>query len=714
MDPDDLLHNQQLLQTYRAVLRELERQAATLGPLTPPAITLQIDDYRTKIAEIEPQVNTPWPRHNLPPRDYEQFVGRQKELGQLAQLLAPRSRAYVVTVDGIGGIGKSALALEVAHGFHERYADLPAAERFDAIVWVSAKQAHLRPGALLRQRQPFQGLDELFAAIARVHGQAFGAGLTPEQRRERAERLLAQRRTLLVLDNLETVDDEELLLFLRMLPEPTKAIVTTRHRVDVAYPIRLTGMPDADALALVGQEAARCGVTLAEDERAELVRRTGGVPLAIVWSVGLLAMGETVRLVLRRLSQGQNDIARFCFDSSVAAIRGQPAHTLLLALALFEGDAGRELLGRVAGLADDDLARDEGLATLQRLSLVNKDADRFGLLPLTRGYALTDLAQRPDEERALRERWIACLAELAQPFAQPYWLRPDRGVLRRDGAHLATLAGWARANDRLDVLLRIVPGLTNYYDLTGQWGETLKVAPAALEYAKLVGDKLSAVFVETYMLSWILRQLGRIDEAEQYIADALTAARQLDDVAWQCEVLIRYSQALRYRQAFDQALARCQEAQQLAAGTPHTILRADIEYELGKLARDQARWEDARAHLEASRALFGHQPDNPTHNVELAWGVWSNLGFVMQQLGRLDAAADLYREALIFAKERGGRGNLITFQIRLALLEQERGNSALALDYAREALAWSRQLGMVKELALAEKLVEKLAPGAKP
>ena len=114
--------------------------------------------------------------------------------------------------------------------------------------------------------------------------------------------------------------------------------------------------------------------------------------------------------------------------------------------------------------------------------------------------------------------------------------------------------------------------------------------------------------------------------------------------------------------------------------------------------------------MEEARTLFGHREDNPTFNVELAWGVWSNLGFVMQQLGDLDTAASLYREALFFARERGGRGNLITFQLRLALLEQQRGNYPLALDYAREALEWSRQIGMAKEQAQAEALVAQLTP----
>jgi tetratricopeptide (TPR) repeat protein len=219
------------------------------------------------------------------------------------------------------------------------------------------------------------------------------------------------------------------------------------------------------------------------------------------------------------------------------------------------------------------------------------------------------------------------------------------------------------------------------------------------------------VFIETYALSWVLRQLGSIAEAETYIADALTIARQLGNVDWLCETLIRYSQVLRYRRAFDEARALCEEALRLAEDLHNDLLLADIHYELGKLARDQERWQEAETHLRAARDLFGHQQDNPAFNLELAWGVTGNLGFVIQQLGDIDTAAQMYLQALNVAKAHGGRGNLTTFQIRLALLEEQRGNNDLALDYASEALSWSRQLGMIKEQAQAEAICARLSTG---
>ena len=135
-----------------------------------------------------------------------------------------------------------------------------------------------------------------------------------EQRRGLVEHALTGKRTLLIMDNLETVDDEEVLTFLRELPDPTKAIVTTRHRIDIAFALRLTGMPHADAQTLIDLESTRKSVELSTDTAENLYRRTGGIPLAIVWSIALMSLGYGVESVLRRLGSGHSDITRFCFE----------------------------------------------------------------------------------------------------------------------------------------------------------------------------------------------------------------------------------------------------------------------------------------------------------------------------------------------------------------------------------------------------------------
>lgn len=250
--------------------------------------------------------------------------------------------------------------------------------------------------------------------------------------------VLTQQRTLLIVDNLETVDDETVIEFLRELLAPTKVIVTTRHRIDVAYPVRLAGMPWEDAQVLIAQECEKKGVTLTDEEADKLYRRTGGVPLAIVWSVAQMGRGYGAETALARLGQPISDIARYCFEGVVECIRGTDAHKLLMALALFATDTSREALGYVAGLSEDKLSRDEGFVELEKLSLVNKQGNRFAMLPLTRSYSLYELEANPDFADKATERWMMHLTGLLQSQADWYWIE-DQALILQEGENFRSL-----------------------------------------------------------------------------------------------------------------------------------------------------------------------------------------------------------------------------------------------------------------------------------
>jgi len=656
----------------------------------------------------------PW--HNLPQRTYARFVGRKEELEKLTQLLLPypRSRHFLVTLDGIGGVGKSALAIELAYRYRDGYDAALPDERFAAIVWVSAKRTLLTASGVQQRQQTFSTLSDLYREIATVLEQPAILQADMEQRRGLVERALAAQRTLLIVDNLETVDDEELLTFLRELPDPTKAIVTTRHRIDIAYAIRLAGMPQQDAQALMIVEAARKNVVLPPDAEAELYRRTGGIPLAIVWSIALMSIGHTVESVLRRLGSGHSDIARFCFQESIARIRDRDAYKLLLALALFERSVSRAMLGEVAGLGDDVIGRDDGLAELLQLSLIEQKGDRFKLLPLTQSYVLEELAGRSETERELRERWVAHLTDFARPYPVLYWRRVNRRQLRQEGVHLVSLAKWCEQVEKPDILLQIFPALTSYYDMMGQWDDLFNIAQAGLEYARLTGDLQSVVFIEMNILSRVFSRQDRLKEAEASILDALNVARQIDDVTWQCYVLLNYSKVLRHLKLLDRAMECCQQAIQLAqhaVASPYTYLQADIEFALGEIARDRGDWQAARTHFVAYRDLLGHDDSDPATNLERSWGALPNLAYVAQQMGNLDDAVQMYQQSLIFSREIASRAYTTKLLIRLAALEGQRGNHAAALEHAREALDWSQRLGMVRERAQAEAIVGRLGGG---
>jgi len=346
------------------------------------------------------QLKSCLPRHNLPQPDYGEFIGREQEQVKIREKLRPYpySLNSVITIDGLGGIGKSALALEVSLYFLRNYEKLSPEERFEAIVWTSAKLTSLKADrGIVSRKKLFQTLDDIYQTLAVVLEVEHLLKLSKEDRKELICRELSQKRTLLIIDNLETVDDTAVMEFLQdLLPAPTKAIVTTRYRIDVAFPIRLRGMSWDEAALLIRKECDKKSVNLSSESQFDLYNRTGGVPLAIVWSIGRIGLGYPTNIVLKQLGNHSGDLTKFCFQEAVNTVRGKIAYNLLLSLALCDGNSSREELGYIASLEDDDCSRDDGLVKLDTLSLINKDGDKFSLLPLTREYLAYELENSID------------------------------------------------------------------------------------------------------------------------------------------------------------------------------------------------------------------------------------------------------------------------------------------------------------------------------
>ncbi|MCO5186252.1 MAG: ATP-binding protein, partial [Anaerolineae bacterium] len=328
--------------------------------------------------------------HNLPQPDYVKFVGRESQLLLIRELLKPDNRVWTVVIDGIGGIGKTALALEIAHQYLNRKFAFPEQERFEAIVWTSAKNKMLTADGISPRYQSTQTLQDIYRAIS-ITLEADDI-VTKDLKTQHLliRRLLARRRTLLIIDNLETLEDESVLSFLRDLPAPSKCLVTSRQRIDIAYAIRLVGMTEDDAEIYIRDQATQRNVKLSDNQINLLYRRTGGIPLAISWSIAQIHFGYEVDSVLFKLGNATGDIAQYCFSSSLNAIRRTEAFTILLVISLVPSYSylNRSKIGQITGLSDSD--RDEGLVILERLSLINREKDRFSVLDLVREFTVSE------------------------------------------------------------------------------------------------------------------------------------------------------------------------------------------------------------------------------------------------------------------------------------------------------------------------------------
>jgi tetratricopeptide (TPR) repeat protein len=614
--------------------------------------------------------------HNLPQPDYSTFIGRDRELAQAHRILRPypHSQEHLITIDGVGGVGKSVLALEVAYRYLRDYHRLSEEERFEAIVWTSAKATVLTADGITPRPQVSRTLDDIYTAISIVLEREDITRARPEERDGLVTRALTRQRTLLIVDNLETVDDERVNTFLRELPAPTKAIVTTRHRVDVAYPMRLTGMSWEEAQALITLECKKKSAVLAKEEMLKLYERTGGVPLALVWSVAQVGYGYRADEVLRRLGNPQGDIARFCFEGTITRIRGKSAYEMLLALAVFTTDASREALGYIAGFGEDILSRDEGLVELEKLSLANKKDGRFSLLPLTKAYAISIC---PDEQ-ALRLRQAAFYLDFCRLYGGTTENWESYSQIDLERQNLIDLMEWCLHNHRWRALMDLQDRLWEYWEFRGYWSEQERWCQHALEACShlatdspLSTDDQSKKGTLHLALCWVRLNQDRFDDAQSEAGKAIVILTSIDG---------QNGMAVAYRH-----LGLIEK------------LWGESEKDRGNLSQAKGHFDLAKEHYEAALGIWRKLGDQREISSVLA-----NTGHLLIAQGQYSEARDFLEQALLIRRKIKDTSRISTTLRGLGLVDELQGKLESAVRCYSEALNVAAQIGDTQSLGEAK------------
>ncbi|MBI1282152.1 MAG: AAA family ATPase [Anaerolineaceae bacterium] len=475
--------------------------------------------------ELYPESDAIVVTHNLPRRQHKKLIGRENELHDIQTFLSARHRVGVVCISGSGGVGKSALALEVAHSCHESHASLQPDERFDAIIWVTAKNVELLSAGQIEREPTFTDLDSVYRAIADLLDiPAIFRTATQAEKNIIAMRLLAEKRVLLILDNLEDVDDPSLFVFLRDLPAPSKAVVTSRHRIDVAVPIFLHTLDEETAYELACMECERHSLSISEAEVQLLLQKTGGLPLAIIRTIGRMVWrGSNIETEIAQLNDPKNEIYDFCFSKTITLIQLSDAYQLFSALAVFNAKISRSALGFVAGFEDNILRRDEGLSDLEVLSLCYKEGDHYCLEPLTRMQALTELHAHPEFETVSRDRWVKWYLKYTNTYGgrDEYEMHLRYDYLEEDWNNILSVIRWCIDEMRYEDTVALWCNIRDFTHIYGYWADRVSLLTWIIHEAKNRGEwqtAVQAMYDKAFTMT-LTGPLSRHEEAEGLLQD---------------------------------------------------------------------------------------------------------------------------------------------------------------------------------------------------
>jgi tetratricopeptide (TPR) repeat protein len=275
-------------------------------------------------------------------------------------------------------------------------------------------------------------LNAFIDEIARAIGQPEIWQLAGEQKNRALIDSLRGMNALLILDNLETLTSAEQSAigeFLRNLPMECKAIVTSRRRAsEAAVTIRLEKLDWETARELIESEMERHSDVKRALTRAseagwkQLYDETGGSPLALTWTIGMIrARGFSFERALELLRNGsaESDLNAYIFRQAQEKMDTNE-NAVLGALSLFDGPATFDALSMIANL--DHRALDVVLERLRALSFVDiieseLGEEQYSLHPLTRRFVQMNVVKDTEIERSMKMRFSQYTLDREQAFA---------------------------------------------------------------------------------------------------------------------------------------------------------------------------------------------------------------------------------------------------------------------------------------------------------
>jgi predicted ATPase/DNA-binding NarL/FixJ family response regulator len=563
------------------------------------------------------------------PRFATGFVGRALEQGELRRLAG---RGGLITLVGPGGVGKTRLAAETAHGILTRFPD--------AFWWLDV-------GAINEPAMVVPVLAGLLGISSRSGDAAMDS----------ISSVLAERAALLVLDNCEHLVSACAALAAQLLASCPRLLVLATSREplaiagEVAYPVPALRTEEAFLLFVARARARQPGfetVGRAREEVEALCQRLDGLPLAIELAAARAGTLST-REMLVRLERR--------FELLTGSLRDVPARQRSLRATVewsyrLLPDAERRLLNRVAAFAGSfDLAtieQLEGYGVLDGISsLVDRsmlvaemaaDGTRYRLLETIREYALERLA----DEGAVAETRDRHLHHWVATAEAAYDERSATG------------------SDRVLLIL----------------GENIDNLRGALEHAQATDPRLGLRLAAAMRDEWARR---RPVEGQAWLKRLLPVYPDRDRHLGRALLALGHIAML--QQENSEALTTFNRSREVCAQVGDVAGEAWATYYLGLTETLAGHAEEAQRHLD--RALELHKLVGTPFGPQQVRATMGQLLVVSDT--RLDDARRLLEEVLAAANRLGNRWNATNAHRWLGLLEIRLRNWPEAEAHCREA-----------------------------
>ncbi|MBL1101063.1 tetratricopeptide repeat protein [Streptomyces sp. 205] len=681
---------------------------------------------------VSGQAPVPVPQQ-LPPQP-PVFVGRSAELDALDGMLDaqddPGGTVVISAIGGVGGIGKSWLALRWAHN---RARHFPDGQLYTNLRGFDPSNAPVPPAAAVRGFLDALGADPT-SIPADLDGQA---GLYRS--------LTARKRLLIVVDNAR---DSAQVLPLLPGSSTCTVLITSRSQLTgltVTHGARCLGLDvlaESEARELLIGHLGRHRAAAEPESVTILLRHCAGLPLALSIlaaraaaspDLPLSALAEELQEAATRLDAlDTGDMTadlRAVFSSSYHALEPDAAQMFRL-LGLAPGpDISATATASLIALPMPRVR--VLLRKLQAAHLVQEHAPgRYRMHDLIRLYATEQGHTQPASvwetaRRRLTDFYVHTAhraAGLLDPHRDPIPLTAAQpGVVPEDLADHGAALDWFTAEHRvvhgaLDLAVgagldahawRLAWALETFFDYRGHWHDWAASQRIALQAGQRLGDR-SWQAAAHRSLGVVHTTMDRLDQGYTYFGQALDLYRGLDDLVGQAHTH-RGLGWVRDRQGHPRdALDHNEQALRLYRKAGHRAGQAMALNNAGWLHAMVGDYEKTLDYCAQAVAL-NQEIDDPHAEA----GAWDSLGYANHRLARYTEATRCYKRGLDMVRGVGDRYHETEILNHLGDTRLAAGDPAAARVVWRQALEIAEDTGHPATDALRGKLKDVSAsPGA--
>ncbi|MBE3558575.1 MAG: tetratricopeptide repeat protein [Ktedonobacteraceae bacterium] len=625
------------------------------------------------------------------------LVGRDDDLRLIRQRLLAGGSVALTALNGIPGVGKTALTIAIAH-------DPAVRTHFrDGILWAGLGPHPNIPGLLSR-----------WGTLLGVSPAQMAAPGDIEAWWARALRTaIGDRKMLLIIDDAWTV---EAALTFKVGGPHCAHLVTTRFpsiASHVAYDgaFILRELNDEQGVQLLHNLAPQ----VVERERGrvqELVQVVGGLPLALTLMGNYLrkqaytGQARRITAALARLGDARARLnisephtlveshpslpttVQISLQSVIAvteqflneqatAQTGEPVSPALYALSIFPpkpASFSEEAALVVTGSSVEtlDLLNDAGL-------LESSGSGRYTLHQTIADYARLQL----DEPSAIaaRRRLIAYICDFVEEHRKDYEL-----LDMESNVILTALAAAYELGKQRD-LLRMVIAFAPFMLLRAWYTQAAEQVQRVYEAAQALGDDDGLISTLLY-LGQIAQKQGNFAQAEAHFQQGLHLARQLNDQEHTCTLLTSLGWITWRRGDFARAEAYLQEGLAIARHLNDQERLCDLLKTLGSLENSRGNYGQSEIYLQEGLMLAKQIEDR-----EQIFTLLINLGAAAGEQGNHAQAEAYFQEGLQLARQIGHREGICVLLANLGDAANELGKYSEAEAYFREGLTLTRQIG---------------------